>query len=280
MENYQNLLFPYAYNIVGSRSLAQDAIQEVMAKYVSGTSSEVKNPEPYLKRAVVNQSINIKKKNQRTISAEEVWLPEPVATEAADDKIIREDLLSYSLLFLLEQLNPKERAVFILKEAFAYKHKEIAEVLSCSVANSRKLLSRARSKVQDADRNPNNVLNEGTHSQQIGEYLEAIRNRDLETLQTLLSEDVALYADGGEAINVVQRICTGRSAVSDLLVFVYQKFQQSQRVQSAIVNHQPALLFYENQQLKACQVYDFDDTGQKIDRICNILDPEKLKNMG
>ncbi|MCW9705565.1 sigma-70 family RNA polymerase sigma factor [Fodinibius salsisoli] len=279
MENYQNVLFPYAYNILGSRTLAQDAIQEVMAKYFSGSTSEVNNPEAYLKRAVINQSINLKKKNQKTISSEEVWLPEPVATDHTDKNIIQENILSYSLLFLLEQLNPKERAVFILKEAFAYKHKEIAEVLSCSVPYSRKLLSRARSKVRGADQSSATIPQADAPAVQIDKYLTAIRNRDLETLQSLLSEDVALYADGGEAVKVVQHICNGRPDVSDLLMYVYQKFQQSQIVQSAIVNHQPALLFYEDQLLKACQVYHFDRNGQRIKRICNILDPEKLKNI-
>lgn len=278
MENYQDVLFPYAYNILGSRSLAQDAIQEVMARYLSGSSSEVKNSEAYLKRAVINQSINLKKKNQQTISAEEVWLPEPIATGTTDENIIQKDILSYSLLFLLEQLNPKERAVFILKEAFAYKHNEIAEVLSCTVANSRKLLSRARSKVQGA-RNPDKRLAPDTHSRQIKKYLDAIRDRDVETLQTLLSDDVALYADGGDDINVVRKVCKGVKSVSDLLVLAYIKFQKSQTFRHAVINHQPALLFYEGQKLKACQVYHFDSSGQKIARICNILDPNKLKNI-
>jgi RNA polymerase sigma-70 factor (ECF subfamily) len=43
------------------------------------------------------------------------------------------EIVSYSLLILLEQLNAKERAVFILKEAFAYSYEEIGETLSISV---------------------------------------------------------------------------------------------------------------------------------------------------
>lgn len=280
MKNYDNILFPYAYNILGSRSLAQDAIQEVMAKYLARSAKEIRNPEAYLKRAVINQSINIKKKNQKTISSEEVWLPEPVASRTADEQAIQKDILSYSLMFLLEQLNPKERAVFILKEAFAYKHREIAEVLSCSAAHSRKLLSRARSKVRGVNPNPAGVPAAGEHAKQVEKYLKAIRNRDLETLQSLLAEDVVLYADGGDAIDVVRRVCRGSSEVSDLLLFAYQKFQQSQTVKPAVVNHQPALLFYEGQEIRACQVYHFDENGQRIVSICNVLDPEKLKNIG
>ena len=43
------------------------------------------------------------------------------------------------MLVLLEYLNAKERAVFILKEASDYAHEEIAETLSITVENSRKL---------------------------------------------------------------------------------------------------------------------------------------------
>lgn len=193
--------------------------------------------------------------------------------------MIQKDILSYSLLFLLEQLNPKERAVFILKEAFDYKHEEIADVLSYSVANSRKLLSRARSKVRSGDQNPDNILAARTNSKLIEKYLKSIRNRDVETLQTLLADDVALYADGRDTINVVQQMCNGKTDVSELLIFAYQKFQQSQTDKTAVVNHQTALLFYEDRQLRACQVYHFDESRQHITRICNILDPEKLKNM-
>ncbi|MDR8391391.1 sigma-70 family RNA polymerase sigma factor [Aliifodinibius sp. S!AR15-10] len=275
MDNYHNLLFPYAYNVLGSKADAKDAIQDVMAKY-AGQDTEVNNEKSYLIRAVINQSINLKNKQKRKTSLEDAWLPEPVETSRADGNIILEDILSYSLLFLLEQLNPKERAVFILKEGFAYSHKEISEVLSCSVVNSRKLLSRARSKVQQADQNPEELKQSGTYRDQIERYIKAIRNRDIETLQTLLSDDVTLYADGGDEINVVERICRGCPEVSDLLIFAYHKFQHSQSITFAEINHQPALLFCEGKEVKACQVYHFDEEGQTIRRICNVLDPDKL----
>ena len=36
MINYQQLLFPYAYNILGSAEDARDAVQEVVYKFVAG----------------------------------------------------------------------------------------------------------------------------------------------------------------------------------------------------------------------------------------------------
>ncbi|SHF82010.1 hypothetical protein SAMN05443144_113148 [Fodinibius roseus] len=45
MENYYDILFPYAYNILGSRSLAQDAIQEVIARYFSRSAKKIKKAQ-------------------------------------------------------------------------------------------------------------------------------------------------------------------------------------------------------------------------------------------
>ena len=46
---------------------------------------------------------------------------------------------------LLEKLSPTERAVFVLREAFDYPYRQIAEVLELSEANARQLAgSRAR----------------------------------------------------------------------------------------------------------------------------------------
>lgn len=108
---------------------------------------------------------------------------------------------------------------------------------------------------------------------------EAIRNRDIETLQTILSDDVTFYADGGEEMDVVKNICTGKSAVSKLLMFTYQKFQTTFSIQHAKINHQPALLFCDDHNVRVCQVYQFDGDCQKINRICTVLDPKKLGNI-
>src|SRR5690625_2640138 len=194
MKNYQNTLFPYAYNVLGSSADAKDAIQDVLLKYTS-MDVEPENEKNYLIRGVINQSINIKRKKKKMQPAGK-WLPEPISTETPDLEVEMRELISYSLLFLLEQLNPKERAVFILNEAFAYTHQEIADVLSCSVVNSRKLLSRARSKIEASNRLPGKAQKLSTDFEQIDKYTKAIQSRDTQTLQALLSDDITYYADG------------------------------------------------------------------------------------
>src|ERR1700761_6349663 len=144
----QRILFPYAYNILGSAEDARDVIQDVLSNYVAKDKEGIEDEKNYLIRSVINRAINVKKRKKKTISKDDIWLPEPVATDdAADRSLHLKDILSYSLLVLLEKLNATERAVFILKESFDYTHQEIGEVLSITEEHSRKLLSRAKAKL-------------------------------------------------------------------------------------------------------------------------------------
>ncbi len=272
MSDYQKLLFPYAYNILGSVEDAKDAIQEVMLKYTSkGASPD--NEKNYLIKGVINQSLNLKRNLQKR-QPQGQWLPEPVATEAADVALELQQTISYSLLYLLERLNPKQRAVFILKHAFNYNHQEIAEVLGISETSSRKLLSRAAAKLDQSKTTKSSVSPE--QFQQIDHFTRAIRSRDLEELHQLLTDDIAFHADGGEKIKVVKKYCFGRSEVTDLLLYIYHRFQFNYRIRPLVVNHQPALLYYHRKKLILCQVFEFDPSGTRISGIKVILDQDKL----
>ncbi|MNL50555.1 hypothetical protein D3C87_1735830 [compost metagenome] len=66
--------------------------------------------------------------------------------------------------------------------------------------------------------------------------------------------------------------------MSDLLLYIYDKYQTNFSVVSAEINHQSAVLFYSGQRLISCQVFELLDDG-KISRINTIVDPEKLKNL-
>jgi RNA polymerase sigma factor (sigma-70 family) len=278
LKAYPGILFPYAYNILGSSEDARDAVQDVLSNFISSSKEGIENEKGYLIKSVINQAINMRNKRKK-MSGGEVWLPEPFATEEADTDINLREIVSYSMLVMLEQLNPKERAVFILKEGFGYSHEEIAEVFSGTVEHSRKLLSRARVKLDQPGR-PAKVSGTGTPSPGLLErYIQAIRDRDTKTLEGLLADDIAFYADGGDQVKVIKKICKGIHDVADLLVLLYHKFQTSQGVVPAIVNHQPALLYYEEDRLKACQVFGLSPTRDSIQQISTILDPEKLKNI-
>lgn len=274
MNNYQNTLFPYAYNILGSVEDAKDVIQDVIIKSLTSENKNINNKMAYLIKSVINQSINLKKRNHKHVTG--VWLPEPISTESADTNLNRREYISYSLMILLELLNPNERAVFILKEGFNYSHSEISELMGTSVENSRKLLSRGKRKLENntGSQNSDYTSEDSTYMQS---YIQAIKNGDTKLLEKLLSKDVSLYADGGKVVKVVREFTTGKQMTLELLSFVFNKFQKSQSIVISEVNFQPALLFYTNGKLKTCQVFEIQNN--QIVNIYAVLDPEKLKSI-
>ncbi|MCF0052576.1 sigma-70 family RNA polymerase sigma factor [Dyadobacter sp. LJ53] len=269
LKNYQKKLFPYAYNILGSAEDARDVVQDVMLKYLTAQDRAIENETGYLIKSVVNQSINLKKRNKKTVS-DSMWLPEPV--EMTDTNIIREEILSYSMLVLLENLGPRERAVFILKEAFDYSHQEIAEALSFTVENSRKLLSRAKTLLKDTaqPRKSATAFPEGY----LQNYMDTIRSGHVENLVEMLSEDIVVRTDGGGKIKIVSALTAGADNAADLMLYVYKTYQHLFEIEYRELNHQPAILFYNNGVLVNCQIFEIEQT--KIKRIYSIVDPEKL----
>ena len=127
------------------------------------------------------------------------WLPEPVATEKSDTTIIRKEILSYSLIVLLEKLNAKQRAVFILKEAFEYDHKEIAELLQINEENCRKIYSRAKHELKV----PNIADSTFIYKDYLDKYMEVIYNADTKQLENLLQNDISVISDGGGKVSAL-----------------------------------------------------------------------------
>ncbi|WP_035845297.1 sigma-70 family RNA polymerase sigma factor [Crocinitomix catalasitica] len=274
MKNYQDILFPYAYNILGSVEDAKDTIQDVLMKYLSVDKRNIENEIGYLIKSVINQSINVKKRKNK-ISVNNVWLPEPISTENPDDNLNKNEILSYSLLTLLEKLTAKERAVFILKEAFDYAHQEIADTLTLTIENSRKLLSRAKTKLNDYNLTSESVEQSATRIL-LNPYIEVMKRGDMDALEKLLSKDILLTADGGENIKVVKEFSTGIKETSQLLLYVFNAFLIGLEMKFGVINHQPAILFFKQGKLSNCQVFEFEN--DKIKRIYSIVDPQKLKS--
>lgn len=270
-KNYQRTLFPYAYNILGSVEDAKDAIQDVLTKFQSIEKGKIENEDGFLIKSTVNHSINLKNRRSKMLTGN-VWLPEPVSTDNSTLAIDAQTILSYSMLVLLERLTAKERAVFILKEAFDYSHKEIAGIFDLSIENSRKSLSRAKGKLTD---HRVEMKADNSHAtSHLERYIEVMQNADVAGLEDLLSDDILLAADGGENIKVVKDLTTGIAASSKLLIYVYKAFLNGLQFKIGNVNHQPAIFFYQNGSTYNCQVFEMNEG--KILSIYSIVDPAKL----
>lgn len=276
MEDTRNLLISYAYNILGSYEDAKDIVQDAHLKTLDTTFDTIENKKAYLIRTVINLSINRKKRQKKLVNQYPgEWLPEPVATEKADSEINTEEILSYSLMVLLEKLSTKQRAVFILKEAFDYDHKKIAEVLDTSVENSRKIFSRAKQQLQE----PATAISAAIPDGYLEKYIEAISNADTKQLECLLKNDVIAISDGGGKASAASRPVYGKLHVLKFMTGVYRKFYSGKdiRIEKSNVNHRPALLYYTDNKLSNCMIFDFEDGH--VSRIYIIRNPDKLQSL-
>ena len=276
---YKNRLFPYAYNIIGDSMAAEDLVHDVLNRYFIETPSHVQKPESYLTRAVINNAINHKNLLRTKLeSYPGHWLPTPVLTE---DMIYKradqEEILNYSLLVLLEKLNAKERAVFILRETYEYSHEEIASILEIKAEHSRQLFKRSKKKL---DQKIEFVLADYDSGQkQILEQLtEAILNNNLEKVKHVLAEDVKTISDGGEKVSAARKMLIGPNRVTRFLQAIYGKYlPDSTQMEFTQINHLPAITFSVNGSVFRCMMFDIQNG--KIKNIFIVVNPDKLQKL-
>lgn len=265
-------LFPYAYNILGNIDDCQDVIQDVLIKFNAKKISSISNQNAYLIKSVINQAINLKKKNDRE-RQQKIVLPEPIVTNQGESKIELDEILNYSMFILLDTLNTKERAVFLLKEAFDYEHGDIAEILEISAENSRQILTRAKKKLKL--RKPKIATSSAKDRKYLEKYVSAIRKGDVKTLEQILSDEVQVLADAGNKLQAIAELTSGIDNTIKLMTYVYENHQKDLEIKIEEINHQSALLFYRGTILINCQIFELNPDG-KITSIFSVVDPEKL----
>ncbi len=235
LKEYTKMLFPHAFKILRIHQDAEDAVQDSLSNYFSNERGGIENIKGYLVKSVINQSINIKNKRKR-VSYADVWPAEPVTSEEADNNINLSEIASYSLRILMEKLNPRERAVFILKEAFGYSHQEIADLISGSIELSRQLLTRGKNKLSSAGHKSKKTIRDVVPESSLNNYVQAIRDRDAAIMEHLLLSDIAFSDNDNRKVEKKRRPCYGE--ISELLFFVYQKFLITYKIYATKISHQ------------------------------------------
>src|SRR5919107_1737332 len=199
-EAHRPHLHAVATRILGSRAEADDALQEAWIRFERTDTSEVENIGGWLTTVVSRVCLTMldARKRRREEALEAGRLPDPIVTRADDTETDPEgealaaDAVGAALLVVLETLQPAERLAFVLHDVFAVPFDDIAPIVDRSPAAARQLASRARRRVQGADRDA------PTADRQIVEaFVAAARDGDFERLLALLDPDVVVRADDG-----------------------------------------------------------------------------------
>jgi RNA polymerase sigma-70 factor (ECF subfamily) len=279
-EIYRSYLFAIAYRMLGSAMDAEDMVQETYLRYQTTPPQTIHALKAYLTTILVHlcmEQLQLARRKRELYVGP--WLPEPILTattaEAADPekRVETQESISLAFLVLLEQLQPFERAVFLLREVFAYEFAEIASILDKSEAACRRSFSRAKQHLR-AHR-PRFPASTETHRQLLSGYVQAVEAGEMTPLMNLLSEDVILWADGGGKVKqAALRPISGRDAVARFSLGTKRFWPENARVEPAEVNGQAALIIRTGGQVFSVLTIEVEQG--RIQAIRIIANPDKL----
>jgi RNA polymerase sigma-70 factor (ECF subfamily) len=282
-ETYRSYLFSVAYSMLGSAMDAEDMVQETYLRYQAASPEDIRSLKAYLTtiltRLCVDQLHLARRQREVYVGP---WLPEPILTDEhaevsdPEKRVDIQESISLAFLVLLEQFQPFERAVFLLREVFEYEFAEIAGMLDKSEAACRRSFSRARQHLR-AHR-PRFTASRETHQQLLTSYVQAVETGEMQTLLSLLAEDVVLWTDGGgKARTAAYRPVAGRDRVARFSVGSLRFLPPGHRMEIAEVNGLPALLIRTDEQV--ISVLSIEVSDQRIQTIRVIANPEKLAHV-
>ncbi|MEV5606106.1 RNA polymerase sigma-70 factor [Streptomyces sp. NPDC052299] len=284
---YRRLLFSVAYRVLGTAADAEDCVQDAWLKWSAADRSHVADPKVYLTRIVTNLALE-RLRSARYARETYVgpWLPEPILTEGpsepvpdAESAALDAESVSMAMLVVLETLSPLERAVFVLKEVFAFSHAEIAEAVERSEAAVRQAAHRAREHVRA--RRPRFEADRARQREAAERFHAAATGGDVNALLELLSPDVTLWTDGGGKVRQALRPVTGAATVagwfSAIGTVAYQGVEPGDmKAELTEINGGPGMVFSGPDRVIATVTFDFDAQG-RIAAIHNVANPDKLR---
>jgi len=187
--NARPRLIEIAYRILESASETEDVVQEAWLRWQRTDRSIVRNPTAFLATTTTRLALNVAQSaRSRHETYAESWLDRADPAVGPELHAERGDEVEHAVLLLLRNLTPPERAAYVLREAFGYPYRQIAEVLFLTTAHARQLVRRAHKRVCDGRRR--RPVNPSAHRRLVRAFRTAARVGNLNDLEQLLAADV------------------------------------------------------------------------------------------
>ena len=199
-------LFGIAYRVLGSASEADDVVQETWIRWQGTDRSKVRDAAAFLTTTTTRLAINVV---QSARARREIhigsWLVDSVDS-AANPSLYAEqsEALESAVRILVRELSATERAAYVLREAFDYSYRHIAQLLALSEPNTRQLVTRARRRLCGEHRGS---VGANEHRWLLDAFVAAAQTGDLATLEQVLGAGAVVDATclpvrGGSRVRV------------------------------------------------------------------------------
>ena len=275
-EEQRTALLGLAYRLLGSRTDAEDVVQEAWLRW-SGAAG-VDNPAAWLRTVVTRLCLDeLRSARVRREQYVGPWLPEPVPSAGGElgplETAELRDSLSLGFLLLLERLSPAERAVFVLREAFALPYDEVAAAVGRSAAACRQLHVRARARLGgDLPAQPR-----AARRALLDRLLTAVATADVPGVTALLADDAVLVSDGGGVVSAARRPVVGADRVARFLVGIASRVPDGAAMDEQEVNGQTCVVVRTGGTVS--HVVSFTADGDRIRGIEIVVNPAKLSHL-
>lgn len=145
-------LFGIACRMLRNPADAEELVQDAWIRWQTTDRRVVRDAPAFLVTTTTRLAINvIQSARRRRETAADPSRPEPVDPQAdAGSGAERREALGCAAIILHDKLSSRERAAFVLREAFDYNYREIARMLRLEEAHTRQLVARARHRLAEA----------------------------------------------------------------------------------------------------------------------------------
>ena len=267
----RNRLRGVAYRMLGSSTEADDAVQEVWLRVTRSEATGIENLGGWLTTVTARVCLDMlrSRKSRREESFEEHVTEASTMDGDPEDQVVLADSIGVALLVVLETLAPAERVAFVLHDMFDVPFDEIAPVLDRSPAATRQLASRARRRVQGADKA--SEADRALHHQIVDAFLAASRSGDMNALLALLHPEAVARADAAAVATGASPEVRGAQAVAETFS------GRARAARPALIDGAPGLVWSRDGIPRVA--FAFSITAGKIVAIDLIADPERLEQL-
>lgn len=269
-------LLGLAYRMVGSFSEAEDIVQETYLRFHQQPRQSIQNPSAWLTTVATRACLDhlrLAYRAREQYSGD--WLPEPVSlhNEPEQDQALAQSL-SMAFLHLMERLNPRERAVFILRQAFDWPYRSIANTLGVSEPACRQLFRRGQDKLGGREVECHLPC---ADMSLLREFMATCTSGDFAALTNRLARDVTVYSDSNGRVGALRHAITGVDRVAHFLFRLVRRGHDGQHIELATLNGEPGLVVHERGHPVTALVFSFRQG--KLWRLYSVRNPDKLRRL-
>lgn len=194
-ESHRPRLFGIACRMLGSRSEAEDLLQDAYLRWHELHPAQVQCAVAFLVTLTRRLCLDRlrKRRHEYAQDAAREGLPEALVTGSVPSPEMQRESseeVSVALAAVFDRLGRQERAAFLLHEVFDYDYPELARMLGKAEPACRQIVHRARKRVREPK--PRCAASTGSRGRMLGGLLGAVQSGDRRAVLSLVEADLEL----------------------------------------------------------------------------------------